>query len=71
MWQVGEEQEPGFGRDKTKAHMLEAGAILGFRFLPPNSVQLVARIIAVSPFSTFDSRPSTASGGRRISNPFG
>jgi hypothetical protein len=34
-------------------------------------VQVVAHIFAASPFSTFDSRPSTASGGRRISNPFG
>ena len=33
--------------------------------------RVVARIFAVSPFSTFDSRPSTASGERRISNPFG
>jgi hypothetical protein len=36
--------------------MQEAGAILGFRFLLPNSVQVVARILEVSPFSTFDSR---------------
>jgi hypothetical protein len=36
--------------------MQEAGAILGFRFLLPNSVQVVAHILEVSPFSTFDSR---------------
>jgi len=34
---------------------------VAYRFLPPNSVQVVAHIFAVSPFSTFDSRPSTAS----------
>jgi hypothetical protein len=32
------------------------------RFLSPNSAQVVAHIFAVSPFSTFDSRPSTAFG---------
>jgi hypothetical protein len=34
-------------------------ARLSNRFLPPNYVQVVAHIVAVSPFLTFDSRPST------------
>jgi hypothetical protein len=35
------------------------------RLLPPNPVQVGTHILAGSPFSTFDSRPSTASGGER------
>jgi hypothetical protein len=52
-------QDSGFRRDRTKAHMREGGAIFGLRFLPPNSVQVVAHILAVSPFSTLDLRLST------------
>ena len=48
-------QDSGFRKDKAKAHMLEAGAIFGLRFLPPNSVQVVAHIFALSPFSALDS----------------
>jgi len=46
-------------------YALKAGMLLKtqhVRFLSPNSVQVVAHIFADSPFSTFDSRPSTASG---------
>jgi hypothetical protein len=53
--------------DIARPHLITSNA----RMDPPNSVQVVAHIFAVSPFSTFDSRPSAVSGRRRISNPFG
>jgi hypothetical protein len=37
-----------------------------FRFLPPNSVQVVAHIFAVSPFSTFDPRLPQEGGELQI-----
>jgi hypothetical protein len=50
------------------SYALKAGMLLKTqqdRFLPLNSVQVGADILAVSPFSTFDSRPSTACRGKR------
>ena len=39
---------------------------VAYRFLPPNAVQLVAHILAVSPFSTFDPRLPQEGGELQI-----
>ena len=54
--------------ENKDSYALKAGMLLKtqhVRFLPPNSVQVGAHVLAGSPFSTFDSQPSTASGGKR------
>lgn len=54
--------------ENKDSYALKSGMLLKtlhVRFLPPNSVQVGAHILAGSPFSTFDSQPSTASGGKR------
>ena len=53
--------------DIARPHLVTSNATTK----PPNSVRVFAHIFAVSPLSTFNSRPSTVSGRRRISNPFG
>ena len=54
--------------ENKDGYALQAGILLKtqhVRFLPTKSVQVGADIFAVSPSSTFDSRPSTVSGGKR------
>src|SRR5208283_5311864 len=73
---VYENKGSAFSRRRRSANVIEnkcsyalnAGMLLKrkhVRFLPPNPVQVVAHILAASPFSTFDSRLSTASRARR------